>query len=105
MIFNPFFKGLIVHRIHKRAVVVCCAVCCHKFDSLHGKVRVKFGNMVQKGFKIIEVGNEDKFIDGDIVKIDEYDKDHIYCRASGDGKPTVIGDTIEVNGIKYQVIH
>ena len=61
--------------------------------------------LVKKGFKIIEVGNEDKFIDGDIVKIDEYDKDHIYCRASGDGKPTVIGDTIEVNGIKYQVIH
>ena len=35
--------------------------------------------MVSKGFKIIEVGNEDKFDDGDMPKA-EYDNVHVISR-------------------------
>jgi hypothetical protein len=95
---SNYFRITAYHPEHDISVIMDC-------NGMFEKLWQFSSYMVQKGFKIIEVGNEDKFIDGDIVKIDEYDKDHIYCRASGDGKPTVIGDTIEVNGIKYQVIH
>ena len=42
--------------------------------------------LIQKGFKILEVGSDEKFGDGNIVKA-EYDSEHIILRASGQGKP------------------
>ena len=58
--------------------------------------------LVQKGFKIIEVGNEEKFLEGDIPKV-EQDKEHIILRASGTGQPKKENNVIDVNGKKYIV--
>lgn len=56
--------------------------------------------MVSKGFKIIEVGNEDKFDDGDMPKA-EYDNVHVILRACKSGKPEIQGNRITVEGKSY----
>lgn len=56
--------------------------------------------LIQKGFKIIEVGNEEKFLDGNIDRAPE-DKQKIILRASSKGQPVRNGDTIEVNKKHY----
>lgn len=56
--------------------------------------------MVSKGFKIIEVGNEDKFDDGDMPKA-ERDAVHIILRACKSGQPNIQGNTIMVEGKRY----
>lgn len=58
--------------------------------------------LVQKGFKIIDVGNERKFLDGDFPKA-EYFRDKILLRACAKGKPVQEGTRIEVNGKSYEV--
>ena len=56
--------------------------------------------LVSKGFKIIEVGGEDKFDEGDMPKVRQ-DKEHIILRACGTGMPIIDVNVIRVNGIKY----
>ena len=56
--------------------------------------------MVSKGFKIIEVGGEDKFDEGDMPKV-EQDKEHIILRAYGTGMPIIEANTIEIKRMKY----
>lgn len=58
--------------------------------------------LIQKGFKIIEVGNDEKFLDGDIPKTSP-DTEHILLRACGKNKPLKENDAINVNGKKYTV--
>lgn len=58
--------------------------------------------LVQKGFKIVEVGNDEKFLEGELPKVDE-DKEHIILRASCTGQPKKIENVIDVNGKKYTV--
>lgn len=60
--------------------------------------------LVQKGFKIVEVGNDEKFTEGDMEKAD-YDKDHVILRACDKGEPIKNGSNIEVNGKQYNVIN
>ena len=56
--------------------------------------------LIQKGFKIIEVGNEDKFDEGDMPKA-ERDTVHIILRACKSGQPDIHGNTIMVEGKSY----
>ena len=56
--------------------------------------------MVSKGFKIIEVGDEDKFDDGDMPKA-ECDNVHVILRACKRGKPEIQGNRITVEGKSY----
>ena len=56
--------------------------------------------MVSKGFKIIEVGDEDKFNEGDMPKA-ERDTVHIILRACKSGQPDIHGNTIMVEGKSY----
>ena len=56
--------------------------------------------MVSKGFKIIEVGGEDKFDDGDMPKAG-YDNVHVILRACKSGKPEIQGNRITVEGKSY----
>ena len=58
--------------------------------------------LVQKGFKIIEVGNDKKFSDGDFPKTEE-SSDKILLRACAKGRPVRDGNRIEVNGKSYEV--
>lgn len=57
--------------------------------------------VIQKGFKVLEVGSDEKFIDVNIEKA-EYDSEHIILRATQKGKPTVLTHT--VNGVYYLAI-
>ena len=59
--------------------------------------------MVSKGFKIIEVGGEDKFDDGDMPKA-EYDNVHVILRAYTSGEPEITGNRITVEGKSYTTI-
>ena len=54
------------------------------------------------GFKIAEVGSEDKFLDGDLPKPEE-SSDKILLRACAKGCPVRNGNRIEVNGKSYEV--
>ena len=58
--------------------------------------------MVSKGFKIIEVGNEDKFDDGDMPKA-EQDTIHVILRACKSGEPEITGNRITVEGKSYTI--
>lgn len=58
--------------------------------------------LVQKGFKIIEVGGVEKFLEGDLSKVN-VDKEHIILRSCCMGQPVKSGDTIAVNNRKYVV--
>lgn len=58
--------------------------------------------LVQKGFKIIEVGNDKKFSDGDFPKA-EASLDKILLRACAKGSPVRDGNHIKVNGKSYEV--
>lgn len=57
--------------------------------------------LIQKGLKVLEVGNAEKFIDININKI-EKDTEHIALRAVADGKPENIIQ--EFNGNRYNAI-
>lgn len=57
--------------------------------------------LIQKGLKVIEVSNDEKFIDINIEKA-EPDKDHLILRATADGKPEYI--TQAIYGVNYKAI-
>ena len=59
--------------------------------------------LIQKGFKIIEVGNEEKFDEGDMPKA-ERDTVHIILRACKSGKPDIKGNCITVEGKSYTTL-
>ena len=59
--------------------------------------------MVSKGFKIIEVGDEDKFDDGDMPKV-EKDTDHVVLRACMGSQPEITGNRITVEGKSYAIL-
>ena len=56
--------------------------------------------MVSKGFKIIEVGNEEKFLDGNFDRAPE-NKQKIFLRACSNGKPNYNNNIIKVNEKHY----
>lgn len=58
--------------------------------------------MVSKGFKIIEVGGEDKFNEGDMPKA-EQDTVHVILRACKSGEPQITGYRITVEGKSYTI--
>ena len=57
--------------------------------------------LLQKGLKVLEVGNDSKFIDGNIDRIDE-NAEKIFLRANADGKPEYVTQTI--NGVTYKAV-
>lgn len=59
--------------------------------------------LVGKGFKILAVGGEEKFSDGDMPKA-EYDNVHIILRACKSGEPEIKGNRITVEGKTYTTI-
>ena len=59
--------------------------------------------LVGKGFKILAVGGEEKFSDGDMPKA-EYDNVHIIRRACKSGEPEIKGNRITVEGKTYTTI-
>lgn len=57
--------------------------------------------LIQKGFNIIEVGNDESFIDGNISRA-KHHTDVIILRSAQYGKPSYID--MELNGIKHKAI-
>lgn len=57
--------------------------------------------LLQKGFKILEVGDDSKFTDINIDKA-ESDVEHIILRASQTGKPVYSEKTVD--GVTYKVV-
>lgn len=57
--------------------------------------------MVQKGFKVLAVGNEETFFDGNIAKETEPLPSKIILRAYSFDKPNVTNGKIEVGGKFY----
>ena len=57
--------------------------------------------LVQKGLKVLEVSNDEKFIDINITKAKE-DPNHFILRATAEGKPEYIKQII--NGIEHQAV-
>ena len=56
--------------------------------------------LVSKGFKIIAVGSDEKFLDGNITRINETD-DSFAVRACNMGMPVIENGTITVSGKTY----
>lgn len=57
--------------------------------------------LVQKGLKVLEVGNDTKFTDGNIPHIAE-NTEKVVLRANAKGKPVYTTQTI--NGVAYKAI-
>ena len=58
--------------------------------------------LVAKGFKILAVGGEDKFSDGNMPKA-ERDNRHIIIRACCRGLPETTGNTFSLGNMAYTV--
>ncbi len=57
--------------------------------------------LIQKGLKVLEVGNDTKFMDGNIDRIDE-NSEKVFLRANAEGKPEYTTQTI--NGVTYKAV-
>lgn len=57
--------------------------------------------LVEKGFKVLEVGSEGSFTDGNITRA-EYDAERMSLRACQKGKPTYRDETVIVEGEYYK---
>ncbi len=57
--------------------------------------------LIQKGLKVLEVGNDTKFMDGNIDRIDE-NNEKVFLRANAKGKPEYT--TQSINGITYKAV-
>ncbi|MCM1440549.1 MAG: hypothetical protein NC131_15320 [Roseburia sp.] len=57
--------------------------------------------LLQKGLKVLEVGNDGKFMDGNIDRIDE-NGEKMFLRATADGKPEYITQTVD--GVSYRAV-
>ena len=57
-------------------------------------------SLVQKGFKILEVGADDRFLEGDLPKA-EADNQHLLLRACKVGRPDYINGTVQIGGKVY----
>lgn len=57
--------------------------------------------LVQKGFKIVEVGADDKFLDGNIPKAPAGKQ--LVLRACAKGQPAVDANVVIVKGKRYEV--
>ena len=57
--------------------------------------------LIQKGFKIIEVGNDESFIDGNISRA-KHHTDVIILRAAQYGEPNYID--MELNGVIHKAV-
>ena len=67
----------------------------------HEKLWQFSAELVAKGFKLLAVGNDAKFTEGNIPKTKESDK--ILLRACMKGTPVQNGSLIEVSGRSYEV--
>lgn len=56
--------------------------------------------LVQKGFKILEVGADDRFLEGDLPKL-EADSQHLLLRACKAGRPDYTNGTVHIGGKVY----
>lgn len=56
--------------------------------------------MIQKGFRVLEVSDDSKFLDGNIERA-EGDNESLIVRACSKGKPTYKGNVVEVEGKFY----
>lgn len=72
-------------------------------NGMFGKLWQFSAYLVNKGFRIIAVGGEDKFSDGDFPKA-EYDNVHVFLRACKSGELVITGNRITVEGKSYTTI-
>ena len=56
--------------------------------------------LVQKGFKILEVGADDRFLEGDLPKT-EADSRHLLLRACKAGRPNYTNGAVQIGGKHY----
>ena len=56
--------------------------------------------LVQKGFKILEVGNDSQFLEGDLPKL-EADSQHLLLRACKSGRPDYTNGAVQIGGKSY----
>lgn len=57
--------------------------------------------LIQKGFKIVEVGADNKFLEGDLKKAPE--SSQLIVRACTKGEPQINGSAITIHGKFYEV--
>ena len=93
---SNYFRITVYHPVHNISAIMDSN---GKFEKLW-----QFSaHLVSKGFKIIEVGTEDKFLDGDLPKA-EYDNIHVILRACKSDKPKIQDRRITVEEKSYTTI-
>lgn len=91
---NTYFRITVYHPAQNVSAILDSA---GKFDKLW-----KFSSfLITKGFKIIEVSADDKFLDGDLPRA-KPDSEHIILRACGNGQPQTI--SYQMNGKNYRAV-
>ena len=56
--------------------------------------------LVQKGFKILDVGNDTQFLEGDLPKL-EADNQHLLLRGCKAGRPDYTNGAVQIGGKSY----
>ena len=57
--------------------------------------------LVSKGVKVLEVSGDDKFLDGNIARINPH-TEYLYIQACSKGQPTI--STATINGHAYRMV-
>lgn len=93
---SNYFRITVYHPVHNISAIMDSN---GKFEKLW-----QFSaHLVGKGFKIIEVGTEDKFDNGNMPKA-EYDNTHIILRACKSGEPEITGKCTTIKGQSYKIL-
>ena len=59
-------------------------------------------DFVKKGMEIVAVGSAEKFLDGNISKMQEQDTEYMHARVTCNGRP--IETTFTVEGVTYRAL-
>ena len=92
---TQYFRVTAYHPTLNISVIMDC-------NGMYEKLWQFSSYMIQKGFKVIEVSTDEKFIAGSNLEKTEYDRDHIVLRAHMKGEPKSV--TLEHGGITYRAV-
>ena len=90
---KDYFRITAYHPVHDISAILDCNGCFNEiwqFSSM----------LVKKGFKIIAVGDERRFVDGNFKRVPHNDK-QVILRACNKGKPEIDGNEITVHDRTY----
>lgn len=88
-----YFRVTVYHPAEDVSAIIDSNGCFEKLWQLSAM-------LVQKGFKILEVGADDRFLEGDLPMLDA-NHHHLLLRACKAGRPDYTNGVVQIGGKSY----